>query len=220
MLRSLILQMIKQDEAAFQDIREYYPANKAFSASFSASSHEMQVMLYRMVQNRNFSYLVIDGLDECQDLNVLMTLLSDFETAFDQHEHRNHRWLVGSQNTLAVSQNLPANHVTVSMDKDRVNADIKSYILSRLESDPQLCNYSIERQTLMSKALTSKSHGMYVRHYLHFATIFRFSSTDRMRQISLGCVPIGPHALTTRPAAGQCQAHPSIPPTHTRPNIL
>jgi hypothetical protein len=160
MLRSLILQIIKQDEAAFQDFESYYQANKAFSATCSASSEEMLTMLHDMVKNLNRSYFIIDGLDECQDLNILMTLLGDFAAICDENMQRSYRWLMSSQDVLAVSQNLPADSLILSMEKDRVDADIDSYVLLRLESDPQLRTYSTEKKSLISEALSSQSQGV------------------------------------------------------------
>jgi hypothetical protein len=120
----------------------------------------MLTILHDMVQGLNLSYLVIDGLDECQDLSTLMTFLCDFEASYGPNPKRNCRWFISSQDVLTISQNLLADCFITGMDKALVDADIESYVLSRLDSDPQLRNYSTEKKTLISEALSSRSQGM------------------------------------------------------------
>lgn len=160
MLRSLLLQIIQQEKTASKEFEAYCLANKDFPGAFSLTEGEMLTMLDSMVQQLGCLYLVIDGLDECQDLDVFMTWLGDFEEKSDQHKRRSHHWLLSSQDIYAVSENLPARCSIVNMERGLVDADIESYVRAELESDPRLRNYSYQKKILISSALSSQSQGM------------------------------------------------------------
>jgi hypothetical protein len=159
MIRSVLLQLAIQHKEVFDRLSTLYGSRQGHG-NVSADLVSWQKVLFQILGSE-LAYsdicIVIDGLDECADREVLGLVLN----AIAPNSH--HQWFLASQ--LASDDGILGFPVRldvseVQMKLENVDRDIETYVNERLEQDLRLRRLSSEKKSAIKEALIEKSGGM------------------------------------------------------------
>ncbi|KAL9621688.1 MAG: hypothetical protein Q9160_003941 [Pyrenula sp. 1 TL-2023] len=119
--------------------------------------NEMLAML-----KESYVYIVIDGLDECQDLDQLSFVLQSLITSSKRVGCIIHRFILLSRSRKALQTNLDSLEPNVlRIEGPQVDADIGRYVTSRLINDHWWSRWTDDVRAHVQATLINKAKGMF-----------------------------------------------------------
>lgn len=169
-LRGLILQILRQRPSLFRHILPDFQVQKETLFTSSSAQEALWRVLRSMLLDSNstktITYLVIDGLDECEQpsLNVF---LKECRTTFSHPKNFN-----GTCKLILISRDLPEcisealagyDRIRLDPDSDRqVKRDLHRFIVDRVEKLARQKNYSGELRKLLEQELLERCDGRFL----------------------------------------------------------
>jgi hypothetical protein len=140
------------ESPAFSFLKEFYDSNK--EKTFRTRSSLVQFITFISEIYPFFSevYLVIDGVDECQDREQFVTLLGELGT---EHTHI----LATSRYEQDIARCFKQWNF-MHMEDTAVNRDIERYISTRFATEEKLSKIRPELKDMIRIKLLERSQGM------------------------------------------------------------
>jgi hypothetical protein len=151
----LLEQLCSQSDDAFLVLDELY--NHHGSGRQTPNNKEMVKALRRIVEAIPHTYIILDALDECPELDELLEFLNEVA-----------EWKLDGLHTLVTSRQLSAidealdmvGTQRVALQSKFVDPDIETYVRTRLRVDRRL-KWPSNVQDEIEKCLTKGAGGMY-----------------------------------------------------------
>ena len=157
LLKALVVQFTSQLGATPTKLKEAYDASH--EGTRQPSIETMMGIIEESLRGFTQSYLILDALDECSDLE---DLLEFFELASQWDNPRLHI-LVTSRRVRDIEESIESLITKrVSIEGALVSADIHRLIQDRLQKDPKLKKWPEKTRTEIEDALMTRADGMYV----------------------------------------------------------
>jgi hypothetical protein len=158
MVRSLIFQLAKQNQAAHGVVTEVYSTHRhSRSPATMPTAAEWTVLLTRILGVTTKSYIIIDALDECFDDSLLIDTIQLLVNTSKAEI----RWLFTSRSSEDLIMDLRNVAVLpIRITKESVNRDIELYTRYRLGAEVKLQAFSENSKELIESTILSKADGM------------------------------------------------------------
>ena len=155
MLRSLVLQLLENGASLPPTLESIVADDK------SPSTGQLPNMLREMIENLMQSYIVIDALDECNDQDELLKVLTKIASWDLDHLHL----LVTSRPEPDIKYSLEQiveGNNRICLQTELVDADILKYVHHRLSKDRKLQKFQQdpEAQRQIETKLAEGAQGM------------------------------------------------------------
>jgi len=155
LVRSLIFQFSARAPKVPEALETLYSQNK--DGQTQPSTDALIAVLEIIFQAFDQSFIIIDALDECSNRQELLSFINGIID-----------WKVGKLHILATSRKEtdisevldPLITEQISIQNDRVNADIRLYIQERLRNDTKLKNWPDKIRMGIETTLMDGAHGM------------------------------------------------------------
>ena len=153
-VRSLVQQLALQDAHGLQVLEDLY--SHCLYGQTQPSRDELVTTFQDISQGFPETYIIIDALDECAEIEILLNSIKVLTTGG------------GSIHVLATSRPDPnikryfesLSAVAVPIEDPSINDDIYAYIHETIYSDPRLARWPADVQEEIEKALVAGAHGM------------------------------------------------------------
>ena len=160
MIRSLITQLLRLSDALLRVDSLYTSCS---DGQDQADDEGLLKILKDTAQESNHTYIVLDALDECSDVEYLSKTISEVVKWEIPSLHLlfTSRWLTLIEETV---QDLSSSEQVVMIQSKLIDADISDYVVERLRTDKKLQRWRrrLDIQEEIRSIVTKGSNGMWV----------------------------------------------------------
>jgi hypothetical protein len=118
--------------------------------------HDLEKVLKELISGFRNVYIVIDALDECKELNLLLKFLIKLHVWQIPQCHI----LVTSRKEQDIVEALSSVASVIDLSKMPVNSDIMAYVDYVLEKEPELQKWQEAGKRMIKETLGKKANGM------------------------------------------------------------
>ena len=185
MIRSIITQLFRRSPEALAQVESLFTS---FSDGHQQPDDESLLkVLQTIIRESDHTYIVLDALDECSDINNLLTVISKANEwrLPTLHLLLTSRWLTIIEGTIR-SLSQPVD--TIEIQSKLVDKDISDYVSEKLRADQKLQRWHkrSDIQEEIRLTLTAKADGMY--ESARTSGFIACLLTPLNIQVSLGCL--------------------------------
>ncbi|KAL8785844.1 MAG: hypothetical protein Q9195_008468 [Heterodermia aff. obscurata] len=163
-LGSILAQLCVDDSAMLKQFESLLLRNQKASKGAPKTRHleeeETADLIIQCLQTRKSIYIVLDGINECEDPQSILQWLSKIITSCANCVVRLFVSSINEKDIEAAIETLP-NLTTEALRQGDTRNDIRSLVLANLESDPRLRRHNPELKGEIDRALTKGAKGMF-----------------------------------------------------------
>jgi hypothetical protein len=176
-LRRLVLQLSRRCPVSYRTLANSYEASSGEKVPAYA---ELLVLLQKLLQELECTYLILDALDECGNYDIVATFVQKITAWSGVRLHV----LITSQprDIFETSFSSLENLLRIPIQKNTTSDDITLFVMNTLTSSKMLKAWESKSDTIISRII-QKSNGMCV--LFPTGCTFRFPS-DLVSQVSSG----------------------------------
>ena len=158
MVRSLVVELSEQCYGICQPIEDLYKLSH--SGLEEPSTQALMKTFAQIVDDSGATFIVVDALDECKDREYLFDIIEEMLN----WKRRGLHVLLSSRTAEGAQPSLLDKACCVDLQNPLVDEDIDKYVRGRLQSDPQLGKWGLEKQIHeeISEIFREKSDTKYV----------------------------------------------------------
>jgi len=155
MLYTVLAQL--SEDGVPPEIQELYKmsAHGTRDATIGQLKETFLSIVKRIASGQDTTYLVLDALDECEDREMLLSVMSEICQSASINVLTTSR---PEQDISSVLKEIVT--YEISIQNEKVNDDIKTHIQKCLKNDHKLRKWDDEAKSLVAERLTYKADGM------------------------------------------------------------
>ena len=157
MLKSSIAQCCEKYPQTLSELRKLYDRRAKFHQQ--PPHRDLQAVMKSMFDQISETYVVNDGLDECQDQKQILGWIQDIMLC----PHYQILSMIINRHECLIEKNhepFSWRHISLNDNTDHVSADIKNYIDEQVVHDRDFSERPDSDKVMVKQMLTSKAKGM------------------------------------------------------------
>lgn len=190
LFRSLVKQFASQNDRCYDHLSNLWDECNGGMRQPSLSELVRVVQEMFLILKENQVFIIIDGLDECQELdrlslslNTIICFNKDFRCCF-------HRFLIFSRRRKKLQDNLKSLSPTViEIGGSPIDADVELFVTTRLSNDPWWARWPESVRQQIRATLTNKAQGMFQYVKCHLDGLKKSKNLSMLRTC-LGEMPL------------------------------
>lgn len=161
LIRSILGQLASKDDRCYDHLSDFWDECNGGMRQPTFSELVRVVNDMFIILRDSYVYVIVDGLDECAELDRLTSTLQSIVKA-SRRIGCTHRYLFLSRKRKTLQDNLaPLTPTILHVKGPPIEADIKRFVAARLANDAWWGRWPISVRNNVLETLTSKAEGMF-----------------------------------------------------------